>query len=78
MAEKWKIDVTSQIKGHVEDGNIILTFNGKPIKRVPLEQHISEIMDGYHIENGRILKETRFNELDVNEEYAQDCDMGWC
>lgn len=76
MKEKWKIDITSQIKGHIQDGEVILTFNGKPISRHPLPEDCEH--KDFLISEGRVFKETPYDALSFQEEYAKDCDMGWC
>lgn len=75
MSDESRNDITEQVHGIVQNHEIWLTAKGKPIGKVPLTR--LQLESGYQLQDNRIIEADQTENLE-KDQYADNCDMGWC
>lgn len=73
--ERVRRNITRNVTGKVEKGKVTLYHNKSPIGEVDLFSDQISMYEGYEMEEDRVYVT---NSQTYQEEYAQDCDLGWC
>lgn len=71
----YRVNITRKITGRLEDGKLILYHNHQPIGELPVQDHGMTMYDGFELDQSHVYAVGTYA---FEEEYAKNCDMGWC
>ncbi|MCS1351963.1 YusG family protein [Mechercharimyces sp. CAU 1602] len=69
------INITKNITGKISGGTMVLYHNDHPIGKIDLQSKEMSLEEGYEAQGADIYS---LQSTVEQEQYAEDCDMGWC
>ena len=70
--------ITSEVIGKIENGKMVLYYEGRTIGHIPLNEELPHLEEGYQIKNGDIHSSLIPSSQPSPDSYVNDCDLGWC
>lgn len=71
----YRVNITRKITGRLEDGKLILYHNHQPIGELPVQDQGMTMYDGFEMDQTHVYAVGAYA---FEDEYAKNCDMGWC
>jgi hypothetical protein len=73
--EQYRVNITNKITGKLQEGKVILYHNHKPIGEILVAEDGMTMYDGFELRESHVFA---VGAHDFEDQYAQNCDMGWC
>lgn len=73
--ETMRRNITRNVTGKLESGELVFYHHETPIGRLKLPQEGIEMIQGYHLDQDAIYIT---GPSSYHNQYTEDCDMGWC
>ncbi|TCS95931.1 DUF2553 family protein [Hazenella coriacea] len=74
--QPYRVNITRKVTGKMEQGNMIFYHNKSPIGHMDLNTMQVEMYDGFAMEEESIYAVG--DQPIYQEQYAENCDLGWC
>jgi hypothetical protein len=71
----YRVNITRKITGKFEDGKLVLYHNHQPIGELPVQGQDMTMYDGFELDQTHVYAVGSYA---FEDQYANDCDMGWC
>lgn len=71
----YRVNITRKITARLEAGKLILYHNHQPIGELPVQDQGMTMYDGFELDQSHVYAVGSYA---FEDEYAKNCDMGWC